>query len=159
MTHNQPKPLAIVDLRRHPPNLHASLMEFTLRGVHESARVRFVPNSDSTRQTWVGEIGTHNRPVQSFGSAGSGLVGFRCISGNFGFATGGLNLARFWSKSGRISKNLANIPPCPSSLCPNLAIFVEIQPKSHYIGGVLSLDLSDFHWNTRLELRSHYICR
>ena len=127
MTHNQPKPLAIVDLRGHPPNLHASLMEFTLRGVHESARVRFVPNSDSTRQTWVGEIETHNRPVWSFGSAGSGLVGFRCISGNFGFATGGLNLAgsrKIWpdlSRSGQYSSMSFEFVPKSRYICWDLA--------------------------------------
>ena len=78
-----------------------------IRGVHGSARVGFVPNPDSTQQTWVGEIRTCNRPVWSFGSAGSGLVGFGCISGGFGFAIRGLNLAGFSSKSGRISTDLA----------------------------------------------------
>ena len=113
--------------------------------------------------TRVGEIKTHNRLVWSFGSAKLGLVGFGCISGSFKFAIGGGNLARFWPKSSQISTNLAEsikIWPIFLHILRDLAeISLYLSRSSHYISGILNLDLLVFHRNTRLEPRSHYICR
>ena len=99
----------------------------------------------------------------SFGSAKLGLVGFGCISGSFKFAIGGGNLARFWPKSSQISTNLAEsikIWPIFLHILRDLAeISLYLSRSSHYISGILNLDLLVFHRNTRLEPRSHYICR
>ena len=53
-----------------------------------------------TRPEWirVGKILTRNRPGLSFGSVGSGRIGFESISIGFGFAGVEQNLAGFWLK-------------------------------------------------------------
>ena len=43
----------------------------TIRGVHRSVRVGFVPNPDSTRSSRVGENQTRNRPPITTGRVGS----------------------------------------------------------------------------------------
>ena len=49
---------------------------------------------------------TRNRPGQSFGSVGSGRIGFGSVSVDFGFAGVERNLTGFWPKCGRISLDL-----------------------------------------------------
>ena len=49
---------------------------------------------------------TRNRPGQSFGSVGSGHIGFGFVSVGFRFAGVEQNLTGFWPKCGRISSDL-----------------------------------------------------
>ena len=49
---------------------------------------------------------TRNRPGQSFGSVGSGRIGFGSVSVGFGFAWVERNLTGFWPKCGLISLDL-----------------------------------------------------
>ena len=61
-----------------------------------------------TRPNFIGweKSLTHNRPGQSFGSVGSGRIGFGSVSVGFGFAWVERNLTGFWPKCGRISLDL-----------------------------------------------------
>ena len=75
----------------------------TARAVHGSG---LCPTR--TRPDFIGweKSLTRNRPGQSFGSVGSGRIGFGSVSVGFGFAGVERNLTGFWPKCGRISLDL-----------------------------------------------------
>ena len=77
-----------------------------VKAVHESGRVGFVPNPDSTRMDLGGESLTRNQPSSSFRSCSSGRISFESISVGFEFAGMEQNLAGFWLKYCWISSDL-----------------------------------------------------
>ena len=69
--------------KKRNPNSHLMYCIVVCRGVHESGRVEFVPDPDSSRNFCVGENGTRNQLRMLVGSGGSGLVGFRVVPSGF----------------------------------------------------------------------------
>ena len=74
------------------------------RAVHESGRVGFVPNLNSTRMRRVDKNLTRNRPGDPVRFFGSGLV-------SFGLTRVGCQVLSSGLKSGRIWQGLAKIWP------------------------------------------------
>ena len=95
-----------------------------------------------THPQWiqVGKSLTRNRPGSSFGSVGSGRIGFESISIGFGFAGVEQNLAEFWLKNCWISSDLVGSN--------------KIQPIFPYIykyQAEIQMDLAEIYLSDRLK--------
>ena len=98
--------------KKRYPNSHLMYCIVVCRGVHESGRVGFMPDPDSSRNFWVGENGTRNQLRMLVGSGGLGLVGFRVVLSGFGLYRQWCYLAKsveIWPDHDKISPDLANL--------------------------------------------------
>ena len=98
--------------KKRYPNSHLMYCIVVCRGVHESGRVGFMPDPDSSRNFWVGENGTRNQLRMLVGSGGSGLVGFRVVLSGFELYRQWCYLAKsveIWPDHDKISPDLANL--------------------------------------------------